>query len=125
MQQCHLVGNNSIELDTHPTGLSGSMPSSHLKVTFLFDKAGVAEDPWEIRPLWNPACSTLIKWLSSSSSRARNEHDTGGDWIGVALQNKGRVNIHCILQLYRRGQINYIHHKIKIRYRTFLSINIT
>lgn len=95
MQQCHLVEKQqySIELDTHPVGLSGSLPSSHLNVTFLADGAGVAGDPWEIRPLWSPTCPTLMEWFSSSSSKARNEHDTGGDWIGAALQNQGGVNI--------------------------------
>lgn len=77
---------------THPAGLSDSLPSSHLKVTFLVDEAGVAGDPWKIRPLWAPACPTLIKWFSSSSSKARNEQDTGGDWIGVALVKQGRAN---------------------------------
>lgn len=92
VQQCRLVEKwqYSTELDTHPVGLSGSLPSSHLKVTFLADGAGVAG---EIRPFWCPACPTLIEWFSSSSSNARNEHDIWGDWIGAALQNQGGVNI--------------------------------
>lgn len=103
VQQCHLAEKqqNSVGADTHPAGLSGSLLSSHLKVTtFLVDGAGAAEVPWEFRPLWSPTCPALIEWFSSSSSssNARNEYDIGGDWIGVALQHNGRLNIHSILK---------------------------
>lgn len=64
VQQCHLAEKqqNSVGADTHPAGLSGSLLSSHLKVTtFLVDGAGAAEVPWEFRPLWSPTCPALIE----------------------------------------------------------------
>lgn len=58
-------------IDTHPVGLSGSLLSAHLNVTFL--AAGVAVTGDKL-------------FSSSSSSSARKEHEEGGDWTAVALQ---------------------------------------
>lgn len=41
-------------------------------------------DPRVLWPLCVPVCPARIKWFSSSSSRARNEHEEGGDWTAVA-----------------------------------------
>lgn len=73
--------------NTHPVGLSGSLFSAHLNVTLLLVGAvALTGDPWAFWPLWIPVCPNLIKQFSSSSSRARKEHEEGGDWTAVALQ---------------------------------------
>lgn len=70
----------------YPTGLSDSLPSAHLNVTLLAAGAATMGDPRVLWPLCVPVCPARIKWFSSSSSRARNEHEEGGDWTAVTLQ---------------------------------------
>lgn len=90
----------SVSDATHPVCFSGSLLSAHLNVTLLAAGVAVTGDTCAAWPLCVPDCPTLIKRFSSSSSRARNEHEEGGDWTAVALQTemksiqfRGRENV--------------------------------
>lgn len=66
-------------------GLSGSPFSAHLNVTLLMAGVALTGDPKAVWALCDLGSSALTELLSSSSSRARNEQEEGGDWMAVAL----------------------------------------
>lgn len=70
---------------SHPVGLSGSLFSAHLNVTLLLAGVALTGDPRALWALCDLISSALTELLSSSSSRARNEQEEGGDWTALAL----------------------------------------
>lgn len=67
----------------HPAGLSGSLPSAHLKVTLLAHMGGPAVATGLLA--FTGETGEGFPRCSSSTKRSRKEQEEGGDWTAVDL----------------------------------------